>query len=274
MSTDTQWLVNGRKRQVDPSDRGLAYGDGVFETMAAHDGVLRWLEQHLTRLARGCEQLGIPMPDRHALAAEVVAAVPARGSRVVKLMITRGSGARGYRPPEPCVPTRILGIGAWPDYPEANYTHGIRLGLSTIRLADSPLAGLKHLCRLEQVLAQQELAGLGLIEGLLRDARDRVVSGSMSNLFLVRDQRLVTPQLDRCGVRGVMRDIVLAAARDSGLAAEEQPVELADVHAADELFVTNSVLGIWPVREFLDTRVAVGPITQALQRQLGYAHAQ
>lgn len=273
MSTHTRWLVNGREQRVDPDDRGLAYGDGLFETMAARDGELRWLEHHLERLREGCERLRIPLSDPSSLAAEIRAAVPSRGAAVAKLMLTRGSGARGYRPPEPCFPTRILGIVAWPKHPEANYTAGISLGLCTLRLADSPLAGLKHLCRLEQVLAQQELAGRSLTEGLLRDVRGNVVGGTMSNLFLIKDGRLATPKLDRCGVRGVMRKIVLEAASELALHPVETDLDLAAVQEADEIFVTNAVFGIWPVREFGGAAFPVGPQTRALQRLLGYEHA-
>src|SRR5690606_21614850 len=115
---ETLWLVNGRREAVlDPSDRGLAYGDGLFETMAAHDGRIRWLDYHLERLAEGCRTLGIEPPADGILAAEIAAHLPREGRAVVKLVVTRGPGARGYAPPAAARPTRILSISSWPSYP-------------------------------------------------------------------------------------------------------------------------------------------------------------
>ena len=264
------WLVNGLPQRVDPADRGLAYGDGLFETMAAKDARIRWLDQHLQRLESGCRQLLMPSPDTAALSAEIAAALPTSGRAVVKLILTRGSGARGYRPPQTPVTTRILGIGAWPDYPASNYTAGISLGVCGLRLGDSCVAGLKHLCRLEQVLAQQELAGLGVEEGVLLDVRGHAVGGTMTNLFAVKDETLLTPKLDRCGVRGVMRRIVLETAIDAGLKAMETELDLNALEQADELFVTNALVGVWPVNRLQARTFSVGSKTRTLQRLLGY----
>ena len=172
------WLVNGRQTGVDPSDRGLAYGDGLFETMAAANGSIRWLDYHLERLAAGCERLAIQAPDLREIREEIGAHCPRSGRAVVKLIVTRGSGARGYGPPPPGKPTRILAISAWPSYPPENYSAGIRVRDCDLRLAEAPrLAGLKHLCRLEQVLAELELpssAQQGLLPRDRRHAQQRI----------------------------------------------------------------------------------------------------
>ena len=166
----------------------------------------------------------------------------------MKLIVTRGPGARGYGPPEPNQPTRILSISGWPSYPARNYADGIAVRVCALRLAESEaLAGLKHLCRLEQVLAQLELRGSGADQGLLLDNGGRVVGGTSSNVFAVRDGVLLTPALTRCGIKGVMRRVVLETAAELGIAAEERDVTLAELEAADELFMTNALIGIWPV---------------------------
>ena len=266
----TLWLVNGRATGVDPADRGLAYGDGLFETMAAKDGRIRWLDLHFDRLTEGCARLGLPAPDLDEIRREIGTHCPAEGFAAVKLIYTRGAGARGYRPPKEPKPTRILGISAWPDYPKSNYSRGIELQTLRMRLGENPeLAGLKHLCRLEQVLAQRELERVGAQEGLLLDTGGRVVSGTSSNVFAVLGAKLLTPALTRCGVRGVMRRAVLARAADVGLDAEERDIDPAELESANEIFVTNALFGIWPVARLDDLRLTPGAKTRALMARLG-----
>jgi 4-amino-4-deoxychorismate lyase len=265
------WLVNGRETGVDPADRGLAYGDGLFETMAAADGRIRWLDYHLERLERGCRRLAIEPPDRNLVGAEIGAHCPRSGRAIVKLIVTRGPGERGYRPPEAPKITRILGFSAWPDYPRSHYTDGIRVRVCALRLGVSPaLADLKHLCRLEQVLAHVELRGHDVEQGLLLDTTDRVVGGSSSNVFAVRGGELVTPALTRNGIAGVMRRVVLETAPQIGLTPREEDLGLSDLIDADELFMTNALIGIWPVARLDERSFARGPATARLMRHLGY----
>lgn len=257
-------LVNGEPTGVDPRDRGLAYGDGLFETMACRRGRIRWLEHHLDRLLLGCGRLAIPAPDRDLLRQEITRHCP-RKDAVVKLIVTRGVGARGYRVPQPAEPARILTITAWPDWPAADYTHGIAVKICTLRLGENPqLAGLKHLCRLEQVLAQMELEGTEAREGLVRSVSGRIIGGISSNVFGIQGQRLVTPRIRRCGVRGVMRRVVLEHAGRAGFEPAEVDLEPADLLACDEVFMTNAVFGIKPVRSLDGHEFEVGLRVRAL----------
>jgi 4-amino-4-deoxychorismate lyase len=274
-TVDTLWLVNGQRTGLDPADRGLAYGDGLFETMAAQDGRIRWLDLHIDRLEEGCRRLEIPALPRSLLADEIRAHCPPRGRAVVKLIVTRGMGRRGYAPPEPpATPTRVLGILPWPDYPESYYRDGISVRFCRVRVGENPaLAGLKHLCRLEQVLASLELRGESVQQGLMLDAGGRVVGGTNSNVFAVRDGVLDTPSLVRCGIKGVMRRAVLEAARALGIRAEERDIAPAELLDADEVFVTNSLFGIWPVTTLESRSIARGPTTERLMAQLGYGLA-
>jgi 4-amino-4-deoxychorismate lyase len=239
--------------------------------MAANEGSIRWLDLHLDRLVDGCRRLEIPAPERAVIATEIDEHCPRAGRATVKLIVTRGPGARGYAPPEVPRPTRVLAITAWPDYPVSHYETGIRVRVCRVRLGENPaLAGLKHLNRLEQVLAQLELRGSDAQQGLLLDTADRVVGGSSSNVFAVRDGRLVTPALDRAGIRGVMRRAVLMAAAELGLESAESDLSLAELMAADELFMTNALFGIWPVSMLEDRRFEPGATTRRLMRHLGY----
>lgn len=270
---NTLWLVNGHSTGVDPADRGLAYGDGLFETMAAGEGVIRWFDLHLDRLEEGCRRLEIPAPSRSLLADEIGTHCPRKGRAVVKLIVTRGPGARGYLPPEPAVPTRVLAISPWPDYPTSYYRSGVSVRVCRLRLGENPaLAGIKHLCRLEQVLAQLELRGYAVQQGLLLDTSGHVAGGTSSNLFAVHGGELATPSLTRCGIKGVMRRAVLETARTLGIRAHERELTLDEVLAADELFLTNALFGIWPVSDIEGRPFAVGSTTRRLMTQLGYSN--
>jgi 4-amino-4-deoxychorismate lyase len=273
-ATHPIWLINGDAGTLSPADRGLAYGDGLFETMAAQDGRIRWLDLHMERLLAGCARLSLAPVDPDAVRDEILSHCPATGRNVVKLIITRGTGSRGYRIPQPQNPTRILGISGWPEYPSGHYTRGVRLASLQLRLGRNPaLAGMKHLCRLEQVLAQQELATLDAEEGLLMDEHGLVVGGIACNLFAVHSNRLLTPSLTYCGVEGVMRRAVMQASESLGVECETRQLTQDDLAAADELFVTNAVFGIWPVRQLDRQRFAVGSLTRKFLDHFGYGQA-
>ena len=270
----TLWLVNGQQTGVDPADRGLAYGDGLFETMGAVDGRIRWLDLHLDRLEDGCMRLAIPAPPRDVLEREIATNCPKQGRAIVKLIVTRGAGPRGYAPPDPATPTRVLAIAPWPEYSAARYRDGIPMRVCRLRLGENPaLAGIKHLSRLEHVLAELELKDHGVEQGLLLDTGGRVVGGTHSNLFAAIGAEIVTPALTRCGIKGVMRRAVLEAAPGLGLASAERDLTLEQALGADELFMTNSLFGVCPVAAVDSRRFRVGPLTRRLMAHFGYPHA-
>jgi 4-amino-4-deoxychorismate lyase len=245
MSADT--LVDGVPADAVPAtDRGLQYGDGLFETIVCRDGRPRWLPLHLARLARGCGRLGIPAPPAGVLEREIHALAADAPACIVKLILTRGSArGRGYRPTGGERPMRVLARHPWLPAPPA-----WRVGLSPVRLGENArLAGLKHLNRLEQVLAQRERPA-ELDEVVMQSHAGAVISGSMSNLFLVEGERLVTPVLEACGVEGVMRRRVLQAVAAAGWRAAIEAVSLERLRAADALFMTNVRIGVQPVERF------------------------
>ena len=252
---------------VDTSDRGLLYGDGLFETMAVRNGRVSSWSRHMMRLLTGCERLGIPAVDTVQLAQEAGELLAGVRQAVLKVIVTRGSGGRGYRVPEKVMPRRILQLHPWPDFPLAAGEAGVAVRLCTIRLCHNPqLAGIKHLNRLEQVLARQEWDDPQIAEGLLLDVDGHLVEGTMSNLFLVRKRTLMTPDLRRCGVAGIMRSIVLEQAERLALTARIQPLATADLQAADEVFLCNSLLGIWPVSAIEGRPYRKGSITTRMQQ--------
>lgn len=231
--------------QLPATDRGLAYGDGLFETIRIHRGRPLFLEQHLQRLALGCARLGIAidLPQWRQWLELALLNVAAAG--VLKLIITRGSGGRGYRPPEPAQPRCLISLHAMPQQGQLDPRDGIKAFVCEQRLALQPaLAGIKHLNRLEQVLASREFPDASWHEGLMCDYADNLVEGTRSNLFLAMNGRLFTPDLSRCGIAGVMRAQLLGLFGSRVGIAALPGSSLLD---ADEIFVCNSVLGIWPV---------------------------
>lgn len=259
------WVDGQPAASLPLADRGLAYGDGLFETFAVRHARPIQQERHLQRLAEGCQRLSIPF-DSSVLVQELDAFCRQLGDGVAKLILTRGDGLRGYAAPADPVPRRILLGSPRPSHPPSNAVDGVELFECRTRLAEQPLlAGLKHLNRLEQVLARAEWQDPRYAEGLLYDCSGRVVEGVFSNIFFVRDGVLVTPSLERCGVAGVMRAELLAHAAKLGVRCETGDYDRAQLLAADEVFLCNSLYGVWPVRRFADRDWPVGPLTRTLQ---------
>jgi 4-amino-4-deoxychorismate lyase len=248
--------------------RGLHYGDGVFRTMLAIDGEPRMLDRHLEALERDALQLRMQPPPGALLAAECRRLAAGHARVVLKLMLLRKAGGRGYRPDhDDC--DRLLLLSEAPQYPPSFVTQGIRAFRSPVILAQQPLlAGAKHLNRLEQVLASRDWPD-GVDEGILCDAEGHAVCGTRSNLFWVRDGRLGTSPLGACGVRGVMRHRILELARQQNLNVELRDLSWTALQQADEVFVSNSLIGLWPVRSLGDRMLAApGAVTSVLLQAL------
>lgn len=259
------WIDGSAADLLSVKDRGLAYGDGLFETILVKAGQPLLFERHLQRLALGGKRLALaldlPLIEREC---QMFALQMTEG--VMKLIVTRGDGLRGYGPGVGAQPRRILQGGPLPVYPQQNALQGVRLFPCRTRLAEQPLlAGLKHLNRLEQVLARGEWSDEQYAEGLMRDTSGRIVEAVFSNLFLVKGGVVLTPELSRCGVAGVMRAELLALAEQANLPLRALDLQLSDLQKADEVFVCNSVYGIWPVRAFEQRNWPVGPVTRKLQ---------
>ncbi len=247
------------------TDRGLQYGDGLFETIAVREsGLCLWTE-HFSRLSRGADRLGIPCPPEELLLRDCARLTAGASAAALKIVLTRGSGGRGYGPPESPHPTRILSLHPWPDYPRRWSERGVAVTFCRSSLGVNPiLAGLKHLNRLEQVMARSEWRDPGIAEGLMQDGTGRVIGGTMSNLFLVGEGRLLTPRLDTCGIAGTVRDLVLRMAGSFGIEAVESDLRQADVTSASGLFLTNALIGVWPVQRLGEQAMSLEPLPAGL----------
>lgn len=257
-------LVNGSPDLgVSPMDRGLAYGDGVFRTLRLEGGEPRWWPDHLAKLADDCRQLGMAAPERTALEQDLAWIGARMPDAVVRLSVTRGTGPRGYCPPELSFPTRIATASPLPTFPDPVLSTGACLRVCQLRLSQQPrLAGIKHLNRLENVLARMEWTDPDIDEGLLLDQEGWVISGVMSNLLVKLDGEWLTPVLDRNGVAGVARARLLAR-----WPIRETRLDLAAVHRSDAVLLMNSLVQLrWVAR--LEGRTWSRPEAFATLREL------
>jgi 4-amino-4-deoxychorismate lyase len=268
-------LINGRAAEHVPAlDRGFAYGDGLFESIRLVSTAAPLWSRHMQRLAESCGRLRLPVPDMAQLWQEVLAVTRDMPQAVVRVTVTRGVGERGYALPSAPLQTRVVAAFAPPPTSSDSYTQGVRMRVCDIRLGEQPLlAGMKHLNRLEQVLARAEWNDPAIAEGVLCDSHGRVVSATMANLFAVVGGVLLTPALDRCGVAGVARAEVLAVCAQARVG----ELMLDDLRDASEVFLSSSVRGILPVRSLGERHYAVGGIARELQqhwRNLGFSMEQ
>lgn len=244
-------LINGVPgNSISIHDRGLLYGDGIFRTMRVGNGLVKNWPRHYDKLLHDCTALNLDCPAEPTLANDLDQLIGIQSDGVAKIIITRGASTRGYAPPQDPVATRVVSISPVPDYSDVLASHGIRAHICRLQLAHQPrLAGIKHLNRLENVLAAAELTDSDSHEGIILDMAGNVIEATRSNLFIVRNGALFTPNLSNCGVAGMQRDRVMDWAKHNGVNCEIAELCLADLLAADEVFLVNSIIGLWPVRE-------------------------
>ncbi len=276
-------LVNGEiASTVNAADRGLNYGDGLFETLRIRGGRVRFWQAHMDRLAEGCARLAIARPDQALLLREVQTVIAGRPDCVVKIVVTRGvpdgPQSRGYAPPKDCPVTRIVSAHPLPPGIDTGiegvptpdgHSHSpasLRVRLCNLRLSTQPvLAGIKHLNRLEQIMARSEWEDSAVSEGILLDEDEHVVCGTASNIFLVSGEQMLTPRLDRCGVRGVLRGEIIRA---FAARCEQRRITLDMLPEATEVFLCNSVRGIMPVSRIDSWQFPIGPVTTEVSQWL------
>ncbi|QZA78056.1 aminodeoxychorismate lyase [Deefgea tanakiae] len=262
-------LVNGASSDsLNLSDRAIQFGDGVFRTMKVTAGQIEFWSQHYAKLASDCARLGIVAPSEAILLAEIAQLAPVDHS--IKIIVTRGESARGYMMPADIVPNRIVQRAALPLYASNLYTEGAVLRVCETQASWQPaLAGVKHLNRLENVLARREWSDPAIFDGLMLDRDGFVIEGVMSNVFALINGVWSTPKLDCSGVAGVYRDMLLNMNACDDIHAIECDLKLVDLFAADAIFVCNSLAGCVPVRAIEQHRFPLKPrLINQLQQAL------
>ena len=264
-------LVPGTDPSIHAADRGFLLGDGLFETLPSRDGRPNRLEEHLARLRAGAAVLSIPVP----LATEsIVQSVTdtlganglAEGDAVLRITLTRGTGPRGLLPPADPEPTLLITAARTAPVAPGPLTAIVATGR---RNEQSPLSQVKSLNYLDNVLARLEAAKLGADEALMMNTAGRLASASSANLFLLRNRTLLTPPPSEGVLPGITRAAVLALAETLGLTAVETPLQRDDLARADEVFLTNSLMGVRPLVKVADRLVgdgAPGPVTLRFQQ--------
>lgn len=254
--------------RIDPRDRGFLLGDGLFETLLSENGTIRRVRRHLTRLHESAELIGLPLhkTDLDLLTAmqRVLAANALQEGRAsLRLTVTRGVGPRGLVPPAEASVTILITATALGPAPE----NCSAIIAKTVRASGTISARVKSLNYLDSVLARREAAEQGVAEALMRNCHGRIAEASAANLFLVRDGGLVTPPVSEGALPGIQRAVAMAAAQALGIDVAEVPVEEHALAEADELFLTNSLIGICPLVALGARAVRAGkagPLTRAI----------
>ena len=254
-------------------DRGLHYGDGVFETIACIGAHPVFIDQHINRMESGARKLSIPFPDRQLFLDDINCLLRGNNSNsVIKLILTRGHGKRGYRYDTKQLPMRVCMHFEWPRYIAHWSDHGIKARFCETQVSLNPqLAGIKSLNRLENVVASSEL-GAEFNEGFLSDLDGNVIEGTMSNIFAALNNVLLTPDLSRCGIVGIMREQIIDIAHESNISVQTRNIPRDELLQSQEIFISNSVIGICRVKQLeqqvLNTDIMTKTINTVLQRRI------
>jgi len=265
-------LVNGQTDiQLSPTDRGFQYGDGLFETLYVNQAGIEFWREHLQRLSEGCQRLGLKPPNESLLFNESRRLIDnSTTPAVLKILISRSGAGRGYRPPVDHQVTRIVSLHPLALYPDHWQTEGVQVRIcSTLASINPSLAGIKHINRLEQVLARTEWGDERIAEGLMFDALGRLIEGTMTNVFLVKGGELYTPNIAHAGVLGVMRRVLIDAAARLDIAVHVGDIDQEQLAQADEVLLTNSIIGVWLVKSVDEFSYSLGQIGQQLQLEVG-----
>ncbi|MFK7794457.1 MAG: aminodeoxychorismate lyase [Gammaproteobacteria bacterium] len=261
-------LVNGLPSDVlSVADRGLLYGDGVFETILCEAGRPVLLAGHTQRLENGCKRLGLVKQELPTILADI-REVAKQDDCVVKVIITRGERQRGYAyDNQDNVSTRIVCRDDVPNIPVDYYRQGIALTKCEYTLPDNKrLAGIKHLNRLDQVMARSEWEK-EFQEGVMLANNGCVVEGTMTNIFIESNQQWITPKIENSGILGVMRQWVMRNSYHAEIECVEKDIQLSELKNAQAIFVCNSVAGIWPVTKFEGKDYPISSAVSALMKE-------
>ena len=246
---------------IDVSDRGLAFGDGIFTTGKVVNGKLEHYQAHIERLKKGCLALQLPSPDWQALEHEIAKAINERALAVIKVIISAGSSGRGYSRQGCLTPTVITTVSEFPSHYSQWQQHGINLGTSTVKLGLNPsTAGIKHLNRLEQVLVRNELDRLDFDEVVVCDINNHIVECNTANIFWIKDGIIHTPSLNNSGVAGIVRQELIKTKPNIKIVNES----IETLSNTDAIFICNSLLGLVPVVKFMERNFTIETVLESL----------
>lgn len=251
-----QAVIAAQDARVSVMDHGLMYGIGLFETFRTYGGEPFLLERHVERLAEGCKQLGIPYECDYVALRDWIRRVMEQNGLAdayIRYTVTAGEDILGLPAGDYRKPNQLLYIKALPPFPDRLYTEGKLLQLLALRrnTPEGPVR-MKSLHYMNNILAKRELATYASAaegaEGLMLTSLDQIAEGIVSNVFWVRDKVLYTPGLNTGILPGITREMVIELAESAGISLEEGLYSWEQLRAADEIFLTNSVQGVVPVK--------------------------
>ncbi len=264
-------IIPAEQAQVSIYDRGLFYGDGLFETMRVYEGRPFLIDNHLQRLVRGAIALGIRVPGRKDDLLRAVAQTLAANrfeEGTIRMTLTRGAAVRGLWPERFGESTFIITVDPSVPYDQGNYQKGFRAALISFPLNEySPVAGLKTLNFLDYILGRREALRRGFEEGIFLNQKRYLAEGTVSNLFLIKENKIFTPPLEAGILPGITRALVIKLARKMFTVSEENisPLFLKET---EEAFLTNSLMEIMPLVEIEENPMGSGkpgPVTTELR---------
>jgi 4-amino-4-deoxychorismate lyase len=270
MAHSQSFIVNGSFEQtVSPLDRGLAYGDGVFRTLIMRNRMPECWPQHYQKLVADCAMIKIVCPSAELLMSDLQQLFMPDETAIAKIIITRGEGERGYAPPAVTSPMRVVVKSKVRAYPDSYFNEGVNLHVCKTPLASQPLlAGVKHLNRLENVLARMEWTDPSIMDGIMLDDHDQVIECTAANIFVCFGDTLITPKLDQCGIAGVTRQRVIDLGHLLGLTVNVENITLPKLLSADVVIITNSIYGALQAKSILQIDWSPTPLAADIRKIL------
>jgi branched-chain amino acid aminotransferase len=262
-------VVPSAEAKISVFDHGFLYGDGIYETMRAYDGVVFMIDEHMRRLHRSATLIGLDIgksPDGLKLAIYETMQANNLSAAYIRMTISRGAGAIGLDPALCKVPTLVVMAHEFRDYPKSYYEEGLRLIISSVRrnIKEALNPQIKSLNFLNNILAKIEAIKADVDESLMLNAAGFLAEGTISNIFFVKDDILCTPSVE-CGILdGITRTIVLDLASRTGITVKEGEFRPEDLYAASEVFITNSTMEVMPVRRVDDKHFKAGEVSKLL----------
>lgn len=279
MAHNATYLINGSfNATISPLDRGFAYGDGIFRTLKVVNGIPEFWPQHYQKLVADCAAINIVCPSAELLMSDLSQlflgdADNANLTAVAKIIITRGEGARGYTPPAITAPMRVVLKSDMPNYPDSRFSEGVNLTVCDTQLAAQPkLAGIKHLNRLENVLARMEWGRIDIstdiADGIMLDMQDNVIECTAANIFARFGDVLLTPSLQQCGIAGITRQRIMDLAHTLSLKVSVESVDLKKLFTADEMIICSSLYSAWQVKQIDEIKMPTGKLAANIRAAL------
>jgi len=263
-------IVPEHQAMVSVFDHGFLYGDGIYETMRAYDGIVFMLDRHIERLSRSASLIRLTIPSPDVIRAAVYETIRANDlkSVYVRVTVSRGKGPIGLDPALCPTPTFVVIAEEFREYPGKHYSEGVKLIIAKTRrnLKEALDPRIKSLNFLNNILAKIEAKERGAYEALMLNAEGFLSEGTVCNIFFVRDNILCTPSVGAGVLDGITRELVIGLAKETGMQVSEGNFRPEDLFSASEVFFTNTTSEVMPVSQVEDVNYAVGDVAKRLRR--------